>query len=146
MALHWRQNQKFGAMADPMTKSLEATIERDSVCAGDDVDAPHSSTIRVRPDQTLGEVLESIRGTGYLARIYGGLATWIVESNRPLAVVAQQWDLPRFLVAPETRFVDCADVSAGRALYFRYWCQADPEVVFQCLQKGESLPDKYGWV
>lgn len=127
-----------------MTNSLKVTIERDSVCAGDDIDAPHARTIRVRPDCTLGEVLDSIRDTRYLAGISGGLATWIVESNRPLAVVAQQWDSPRFLVAPETRFVDCANLNAGRALYFHYWCQADPEVVFECLEKGEPLPNKYG--
>jgi hypothetical protein len=136
--------RREGANMNSLTNSLKVTVERDSVCAGDDVDAPHSESIWTRQDCTLAHVLECIRDMGYLARISGGRATWIVESNRPLAVMAQQWNSPRFLVAPETRLVDCADLSGRRSLFFRYWCQVDPGVVFDCLAIGQPLPDKYG--
>ena len=127
-----------------MTNLLKVTMERESVCAGDDVDAPHGDSICIPQDCTLAQALDLIRNKGYLACIAGGHATWIAESSRPLAVMAQQWTSPRFLLAPETHLVECVELSGGRALFFRYWCQADPEVVFDCLEKGRALPDRYG--
>ena len=123
---------------------LNVTMERDSVCAGDDVHAPHPKTISTPPDCTLAQILDTIHNERYLPRISGDCATWIVESQRPLAVMAQQWSAPRFLIAPETRLVDCAELERPCTLFFRYWCQIDPAVVFDCLVAGRPLPDMYG--
>jgi hypothetical protein len=38
-----------------------------------------------------------IVGSGYLASIAGGYASWVVMSNIPIAVVAQQWPAARML-------------------------------------------------
>lgn len=123
---------------------LKITIERESVCGGDDVDAPHSDWIAIGPDSTLADVLQIVQSKRYLAHIDGGKATWIAESDRPLAVVAEQWESPRFLVDPATRFADCAKLEIRCPLYYRYWCQVDPDLVFECLINGSPLPDKYG--
>lgn len=50
-------------------------ITRDSVAAGDDVDAPHRRRITVAASTSLSEVLAEVRRLGYLARISGGKAT-----------------------------------------------------------------------
>ncbi|MCX7421236.1 MAG: hypothetical protein NT013_17070 [Planctomycetia bacterium] len=123
---------------------LSLSIERDSVCAGDDCDAPHRVSIQVHSESTLAQVLEVIQGMGYLAHIAGGCATWIVESDRPLAVMAEQWKTPRFLIASETRIAACQTNDGSRPLFFRYWCQVDPDRVFDCLKAGQPLPDQYG--
>lgn len=123
--------------------SLSINIERDSVCAGDDCDAPHRISIRVHRESTLAQVLDVIQGMRYLAQISGGRATWIVESFRPLAVVAEQWKFPRFLVSAETRIADCLTRDDSKPLFFRYWCQVDPDLVFDCLQSGRPLPNQF---
>jgi hypothetical protein len=124
--------------------SITLRVERDSVCAGDDADAPHEKHFRLSADATLADTISVIIGEKYLASIAGGMATWIVESNKSLAVVAQQWDSPRFLVDWTTPIVECVPVDASKRRFFRYWCQVDPTTVVDCLQAGRSLPSKYG--
>jgi hypothetical protein len=120
-------------------------VERDSVCAGDEVDAPHAKRFPFQPKDTLAEVLSAIVETRYLANIASGKATWIVEATgKPVAVVAQQWKSPKFLIDPTTLVTDCIIPEAPRGLFFRYWCQIDPAVVFECLRLGRPLPDMYG--
>jgi len=126
------------------SESLSLSIERDSVCAGDDCDAPHQVSIQVHRESSLAQVLETIQSMTYLARISGGCATWIVEADRPLAVMAQQWTTPRFLIAPDTRIATCRTNDGFCRLFFRYWCQVDPDRVFDALQAGRPLPDQYG--
>jgi hypothetical protein len=123
-------------------QSIKLSVQRDSVCAADDVGAPHSESVSIKPDSSLAEFLQIIQRMGYLAQISGGRATWIVELDRPVAVMAQQWKSPQFLIDPETRIADCAKLD--RPLFFRYRCQANPSVIFNCLKAGDPLPDMYG--
>ena len=67
---------------------MSLIVWRDSVCAGDDCDAPHELKLTVR-DDTLHDVVNELMRKRYLASVEGGKATWILEANRPLAVVAQ---------------------------------------------------------
>lgn len=127
------------------SKRLALNVERDSVCAGDDVDAPHPKRFAYQANDTLAEAVSAIIDAGYLANIAGGKATWIVEAaGRPVAMLAQQWKSPRFLIDPTTLVTDCITAEAPRALFFRYWCQIDPALVFECLRLGRPLPDMYG--
>lgn len=125
----------------------ELIVWRDSVCAGDDCDAPHEILISGR-DESLRRVTHRLLEAQYLASIAGGRATWILQtgmsSGQPLAVIAEQWSRPRFLVEPESPTVTYIQHDAHPHLYLRYWCQVDPERVFECLQSGKPLPDKYG--
>lgn len=125
-------------------ETLTLIIERDSVCMGDDCDAPHRVSIQVPSESTLAQVLEIIQSRSYLAQIQGGRATWIVEADRPLAVMAEQWNTPKFLIAPETLIADCQTNGGSRSLEFLYWCQVDPDRVFDCLKSGRPLPNQNG--
>lgn len=122
----------------------EIVIWRDSVAAGDDVDAPHELKIELRAQESLDSLVTRIIQSNYLASIAGGKATWILKSGeRALAVVAQQWPAPCFLVPAE----DSARsyLSGGECdVEFVYWCQVDPKRVFDCLASGKPLPDRHG--
>ena len=123
---------------------MTLSVERSSVCAGDDLDAPHTESVRVPAEATLAEVLQIVRDNRYLAWISGGKATWIVESDRPIAVMAQQWSEPRFLTDPAGAIASCILENSSRQLFFVYWCQVDPTLVYNCLVAGKPLPDKHG--
>ncbi len=122
----------------------EIVIWRDSVAAGDDVDAPHELRIASPGHQSLDSLVTRIIQANYLASIAGGKATWILKSgNRALAVVAQQWPAPCFLVPAEHSARSY--LSGGECdLEFIYWCQVDPGRVFECLANGKPLPDRHG--
>ena len=123
---------------------LALCIWRDSVCLADDCEAPHELSLSLPLDASLGHVTDQIIRRSYLASIAGGRATWILEARRPLAVFAQQWSQPRFLLSPDVRLTSIVDLAATPHLQFRYWCQVDPNIVFGCLQHEQPLPDMYG--
>ena len=118
-------------------------IWRDSVAAGDDADAPHEWRLPAGTDASVAEVVRRITAPGYLASVSGGRATWIIDAERPLAVVAQQWPEPHFLDSPDESIWNVVNHSARPHIQARYWCQVDPSRVFDCLRAGEPLPDKY---
>lgn len=123
---------------------MRVVIWRDSVAAGDDVDAPHEWAADVPAHATASDVVHAIIGSRYLARIAGGEATWIVEGERPLAVVAQQWSMPRWLVAPDLPLSTVRRPSGSPDFEVRYWCQVDPDRVYECLRAGLPLQDRCG--
>ncbi|MDB6079073.1 MAG: hypothetical protein JWO82_2820 [Akkermansiaceae bacterium] len=95
-------------------------ITRDSVCMGDDVDAPHELVLEVSagdPEAMLREVIRRYP----LASIAGGKATWICEvGGAEVAVVAQQWTEPRFIALP-------LEICDGAEIHFVYHAQRQPE-------------------
>lgn len=62
-------------------------------------------------------------------------------ADRPLAVVAQQWDAPRFLVDASRPISSFAADGRGVSLMFRYWKQHDPDHVYEELAAGR-LPER----
>jgi hypothetical protein len=117
---------------------MEVLLSRGSVCAGDDIDAPHSTTISVPDGTPLVQLLSVISKSGYLAQIAGGKATWSAVSNIPLAVLAQQWSEPRALPGAYSRrerlhFRDCT-----LQIHFTYHGQQDPDTVFAELSRSSS--------
>ena len=118
-------------------------VWRDSVAMGDDIDAPHELRLPAAPDATVGDVVKRLLAANYLASVMGG-ATWIVEGERPLAVLAQRWKKARFLVPLETPVWTAARADGAPHLDVRYWCQVDAGRVFDALRSGQPLPDRYG--
>lgn len=131
-------------MASIEQASPQFVLWRDSVHPGDDIDAPHALSWVVRQGETLGHLVQEILTVNYLPHIHGGKATWILYGTQPLAVLAQQWNEPRYLVNPESSAHTLVNLSAERQLEFVYWCQADPDRVFECLKQDLPLPDRYG--
>ena len=137
--------------ADPRRARFprKLNVWRDSVCAGDDVDASHEITLSNR-HRTLASVLNQLSGMGYLALIAGGRATWVLHAaprpSKPLAVVAQQWSEPRCLVDPSLPVEQFLSSEPGEIdgrprphLEWEYLAQTDPESVFERLRNGERI-------
>lgn len=104
-------------------------LTRDGVCAGDDADTPHPRTVVPPSPLTLDEAIATIGASDYLARIFGGKATWVAYlGERPIAVVAQEWRAPEMLAHEQP-------VPTGTVrLHFAYRAQADPHEVLARLR------------
>jgi hypothetical protein len=105
------------------------------VCAADDSDSPHACTLETvdnaSPEQLIFFVCDSVN----LPTISGGNAAWCLSSKIPLAVLAQQWNVPRMIYGIPPRFEDL-DVSEGvLRLHFSYFAQTDPDVVLNVLRE-----------
>ena len=121
------------------------TADRDSVCAGDDCGS-HDRSFAAPLQASVPELIQLATNACRLAWIAGGNATWIVEvggsGGKPVAVVAQQWTEARLLV-PSSETVDSLFRKHKPTLFFKYWCQSNPEAVFNALVEKAPLPDRY---
>jgi hypothetical protein len=123
---------------------MSVIIWRDSVAMGDDIDAPHEWRVALAANATVAKLVTEILQKGYLAMIAGGRASWIVEGRSPVAVLAQQWSAPRWLVDSETPLTALRRQTGRANFEIRYWCQVDPEEVFACLRDRKPLPERDG--
>jgi len=121
-----------------------ATVDRDSVCAGDDCKS-HEAAFFTTPHRSIVEFLLEAIHVSPLAGIAGGQATWLIDTKGYgegcIGVIAQQWSTPRLLI-PEGTTVEELFGEMEATVYFRYWCQAAPEAVFEALKAGEELPPR----
>jgi hypothetical protein len=131
-----------------MESKIALKIDRDSACMGDDAESHERIRVCCSTD-TLEKVIRDVLNSNFLAKIVGGKATWIIQNGSPknivpLGVIAQQWVVPRFLVDANRPITDFIDDPDSGGLFFKYWVQQDPDEVFECLQLGKPLPDRYG--
>ncbi|WP_051830289.1 hypothetical protein [Streptomyces novaecaesareae] len=111
-------------------------LTRDSVAAGDDVDAPHHATVDL-PDglDTPAALLALDLPRIWLPQIGGGRATWVVRAadGTPLAVLAQQWPHPRPLPAGRGPLAGLAGPDGTVRLHVEYRLQRDPDAEYERL-------------
>ena len=101
---------------------------------GDDVDAPHEREFDFRESTSVGDAIDQIVHSGYLASVKGG-ATWSVVSNVPVAVVAQAWARSR-AVSWQPQTLASLKVDGGCVrLHFNYHTQVNPEIVLEVLKR-----------
>ncbi|MGG7647039.1 hypothetical protein ACQ4OB_03265 [Pseudomonas sp. ES4] len=121
---------------------LEVAIDRDSVHAGDDMHS-HETSINVEATATLSLLLDKVQTMGYLPGIRGGEATWIIcTSEKPIGVLAQQWSEPK-LTVPADSMVGEYFAGIEPRFLFRYWCQKNPDQVFDHIKVGNEPPPVY---
>lgn len=118
-----------------LARGGELYVTRESVAAGDDVDAPHARTFALPQGASLETALATVMSARYLPSIAGGLATWSVASGIPLAVIAQQWPAPRMLFRTSKDLAALDRPSGVLRLHFNYHAQLDPEVVLEVLRR-----------
>lgn len=126
-----------------MLHGMKLLLTRESVAMGDDVDAPHGREREFPEDCAIGDVLASVVADGYLPRIAGGCATWVLTSGDAgsLAVVAQQWEEPRLLSIGRGRLGALAGPDRREVRWhFRYFTQEDPDAVYRRLSETRSTP------
>ena len=114
---------------------MKVHVTRESVAAGDDVNAPHELT-RSFPDSLSPlQLISRIVADGYLPKIAGGKATWSAVSGSPIAVVAQQWPEPRAVSWRELAVPELEQRDGVYLIHFNYHMQRDPELVLQILKE-----------
>lgn len=100
---------------------ISLTVTRSSVAAGDDINAPNSSTFTVPVGSKVNKLFEAMKRDSYLPSISGGKATWVMQVDGiAVGVVAQQWDKPRFIIAETV-------LSAEQSVYMDYRLQVGPD-------------------
>ena len=123
---------------------IELEVDRDSVCAGDDCQS-HMALLSVSAETALIEVLKLAQKACSLAVIAGGNATWLIDTQGYgkgcIGVVAQQWAAPKLITEQN---ISAGQIWNGKGtLFFRYWCQSNPNAVFEAIKSGGELPSRY---
>jgi hypothetical protein len=122
-------------------------INRDSVCMGDDMES-HEVKMEINESTKLCELILKIIEMRYLASIGGGKATWVLKyNNELLAIIAQEWREPKYLVNKEKKIYNLIGVCNKPEIYFEYILQENPDMVFEklsnAINKGMEIKGKY---
>ncbi|MAI89271.1 hypothetical protein [Ponticaulis sp.] len=89
-----------------MSKTLTIQITRDSVSAGDDIHAPHTMTLRARPDDTLAVVVSRLYDR-YIPRVAGSGHFWVAKTaGQTIAHSEGNANTPHFTGFAERRLED----------------------------------------
>ena len=106
--------------------NLRISIDRDSVCAGDDIDS-HRIELEFDEKATIQDLINKIKKINYLAQISGGKATWILmKQGNEIAVLAQQWRNAKYLISEKTLLSDLTLKENQIGLFFKYRGQWPP--------------------
>ncbi len=119
-------------MAKRASIDLQITVSRDSVCQGDDANAPHQRLLELPANATLADLCSDLLDAGYLAQISGGEATWVLRGARDeLAVLAQQWKRPLYLKSPDLPLKKLCAKNGKCDMYVVYHQQKNPLEIAQ---------------
>ena len=119
--------------------NLRISIDRDSVCAGDDIDS-HRIELKFDEKATIQDLCNKIKKINYLAQISGGKATWILmKQGNEIAVLAQQWRNAKYLISEKTLLSDLTVKDNQIGLFFKYRGQWPPETIFIEIEKNKKI-------
>ena len=126
---------------------MKIQINRNSVAAGDDAYS-HAVEIDISENVQIIELLKIAKLDCPLAKIHGGKATWIIcignfDNEKYIGVEAQQCTQSK-LIIDKSSTVESIFSTTDKNIYFKYWCQSDPNEVFNAIKNNMELPDKYG--
>ena len=111
----------FQVLRDRPTLTIRVT--RDSVCAGDDVEAPNEKLVEVHSFTEPDAFIQAVTTAYGMPLIQGGRAAWVVLLNGDkIGVVAQEWNAPR-ATKRELQFQESNHV------FLRYHAQSDPDTL-----------------
>lgn len=116
---------------------LKIMVTRDSVCAADDIDAPHEKIIHISKESTIHSLVE-VLNKKYIPKIKNGKATWSLHLDKALVVWTQEIEPPVFLISSNTKIQYIFNVKLPIKIHLKYWEQKAIETVldllFQLLQ------------
>ena len=115
--------------------SMRVTVGRDEVHWGDNA---LDLELQVEDGATIYDVLFAMHKQKYLPGISGGQACWVVEGAKPVAVIAQQWMIPKWLVSPNLPVSVLRNPEGRTDFTVEYLTQADPEEVYTRLRGDGS--------
>jgi hypothetical protein len=115
--------------------STTLRLTRDSVAAGDDVDAPHERFVvleqAVVTPADLQAVLAEI-APGYLPRV-AGTATWAAYSGMPLMVFSNGESAPQPFWLMDSEMGRLAQREGALSIYFAYLATTPPKTAYEVI-------------
>jgi hypothetical protein len=113
-------------------------LTRESVSMGDDA-FDHTMEVEIEDNWKISQILNKIIKMNYLPNIQGGEATWSAAFNKPLAVLAQQWDKPKIISDPDFPFPNSNKYIKMDRMHFNYHAQIDPLIVYNILREFRTV-------
>ena len=113
---------------------MKIHLTRDSVAAGDDIDAPHFKEMVIDENAISLDLARQIQGMRYLASIRTGEATWSIAIDVPVAVVVQQWEEPELITSVNSTVKELAKGDRCLKGHVNYHCQEDPDKILEKLR------------
>jgi len=101
---------------------IEVIVQRDSVCAGDDVDAPHEKSFWLNDGAPVCEVFRELAASGYLPSIAGSNEHWEATINGEVVCrFGKNIENPEYVISASKDLAQlCASYNAVkiRLIYF----------------------------
>jgi hypothetical protein len=114
---------------------MKIYLTRDSVHPGDDYNAPHAHTFPISSDWDFDNLVSSAVKAAKLPNIVGGKATWVLSSNIPIAVHAQEWNKPK-LIWKATLDQGALDILNNEIrMHWSYFAQIAPDTVLEVMDR-----------
>lgn len=104
--------------------TVKVVLTRDSVCMGDDCDAPHQQDAAFDGATTLGDFVTQV--AGYPLRMRGARWVMFLGWNRaegsPIAEISPEWASPRFMTGadPLLPLASLAPADGDLSFFFQY--------------------------
>lgn len=101
---------------------IQIVVRRDSVCAGDDIDAPHEKRFWLRDEANINEVFRALVAMDYLPSIAGSRESWEAHlTDEVIFKVGKNFENPEFLVSPLNKvkgYVSSNSLAEVKLVYF----------------------------
>jgi len=83
---------------------IQVIVHRDSVCMGDDIDAPHEKRFLLNDESQINEIFRELAATGYIPSIAGFNEKWEVEANNVVVCsFGKNITNPDYCISPDTK-------------------------------------------
>lgn len=99
----------------PPRRTVRIALTRDSVCMGDDVDAPHDGVLEVDADADVHGIAEALLAANYLAHV-GSSAVWAFEVDATRVTLGFRDAMP-FVEAASGTGLRAADIDHVHVRY-----------------------------
>lgn len=110
---------------------MHVLVQREDLRDADDAGSIKVRRFEVSDAATVVDFLRRVRTSNLVPNLAGGRATWVVEGDRPLAVLTQEYREPWALVGANVRLVEVAGRLPRPHVGLRYFAQRSPEDVFR---------------
>lgn len=118
---------------------MKVIIDRDSVCAGDDIDG-HDEVRRYEPQIRFAAVVDYIIASGFLPSMDYPLHSWSVYvDDVPIAALSGNASIRHLLVEPAKELQNVCKAKDIATIYFKYHTNIGDRDLFLSLFQKTSL-------
>ena len=104
---------------------IQIIVQRDSVCAGDDVSAPNESRFWLNEEAHLSEIFKELAASGYLSSIAGFNERWEVTVNgTTVCSFGKNIESPSYLVPSNTPVREVGNFKGIAIVWLKYFTAA----------------------